>query len=365
MAHALTLRSNGFTEMAFVGETPWHGLGQELTEGASIEEWIAAAGMEWRIQRSKVRYHFGHDAADFATWDDKHVLFRSDTKAPLGMVSPAYKPVQPREVVEFFRDLVENAGYKLHTAGTIHGGRKLWALAKVAEAAIGADKIGGFLLLSTACDGTMETEARFTTVRVVCNNTLTMARGEGAANVKIGHRSRFDADKVKAQMGLATDRFASFMDEADKLAMKKVTQADAESFVRELLRPAEKNAAKVAEAVAISTEAAQVAIAQASGSDSDFARLLSGGVAVKATMPADDGKRAPKGEAEILRLFAGKGRGSDLESARGTAWGLVNAVTQYVDHESGAKSIDHRLDRAFFGTGEDLKNRAMVAALAL
>jgi hypothetical protein len=84
-------------------------------------------------------------------------------------------------------------------------------------------------------------------------------------------------------------------------------------------------------------------------------------------MPADsnDKERAPKGEAAILSLFAGLGRGADLVSARGTAWGLVNAVTQYVDHESGAKSVDHRLDRAFFGTGEDLKNRAMEAALAL
>ena len=364
MSHALTSRANGFVEMAFVGETPWHGLGQELTQGASIEEWLVAAGMEWRIQRSKVRYHFGHGAEEFATWDDKHVLFRSDNKLPLGLVSPTYKPVQPREVVEFFRDLVANAGYQLHTAGTIHGGRKMWALAKVAEGAIGkGDKIGGFLLLSTACDGTMETEARFTTVRVVCNNTLTMARG-AAANVKIGHRLRFDADKVKAQMGLADERFAGFMEEADRLAMKQVTQAEAEHFVRELLRPAAKQAEKVAkqaEAAVIAGEAINAAMD--SGSN-DFARLLGKPLALP-MMAADDGKRAPKGESAILSLFAGLGRGSEMETSRGTAWGLVNAVSQYVDHESGAKSVDHRLDRAFFGSGEELKNRAMEMALAI
>lgn len=344
--HALTLRSNGFTEMAFVGETPWHHLGQQLTEGAPIEQWITAAGMDWQIRGSKVRYQSEGVGYIFP---ERIVLFRSDTKAPLGLVSPVYKPVQPREVIEFFRDLVANSGYQLHTAGTIHGGRKMWALAKVAEGVVGAnDKIGGYLLLSTACDGTMETEARFTTVRVVCNNTLTMARGEGAATVKIGHRSKFNADKVKAQMGLATDRFATFLDDADKLAMKQVTPAQAEAFVRELLRPAAKAAATI--------EAAKVDM-------SDFARLLTGSV----TLPdvSDDTKRAPKGEAEILSLFRGAARGSNLRTASGTAWGLVNAVTEYVDHKQGAKSLDHKLDRAFFGSGEELKNRAMEAALSL
>jgi phage/plasmid-like protein (TIGR03299 family) len=361
MSHALTTRANGFTEMAFVGETPWHKLGQELTAGAPIETWITQAGMEWRIKRSKVRYHFGHDAQDFAVWDDKHVLFRSDTHAPLGLVSPKYKPVQPFEVLEFFRDLTANAGYQLHTAGTIHGGRKMWALAKVAEGSIGGDKIGAFLLLSTACDGTMETEARFTTVRVVCNNTLTMARGE-KANVKIGHRSRFDADKVKQAMGLAPERFSTFLDDAEKLAHRKVTQAEAESFVRELLRPADKQAKADA-----ALEATKVAIAAAqAGPSSDFARLLNKPATIVANTTADDEtKRAPKGESDILDLFRGEGRGSNLPTASGTAWGLVNAVTEYVDHKQSAKTIDHRLDRAFFGSGEELKNRAMEMALSM
>lgn len=346
MSHALTTRANGFVEMAFVGETPWHQLGQELTVGASIDQWVTSAGMDWKIQRSKVRYAFaqGQGASDLRVWDDKHVLFRSDSKDPLGLVSPMYKPVQPREVIEFFRDLAQDAGYQLHTAGTIHGGRKMWALAKVAEGRVADDKIGAYLLLSTACDGTQETEARFTTVRVVCNNTLTMAR-DAKANVKIGHRSKFDAAKVKATLGLAPEKFNAFLDDVQALAGKQVTRAVAENFVRELLRP---------------TPAKTVAPIVPSVADA-VAKL----VATAASAIDDDSKRAPKGEAEILSLFAGLGRGSQLATARGTAWGLVNAVTEYVDHKQGAKSLDHKLDRAFFGSGEDLKNRAMVAALAL
>ncbi len=366
MSHALTTRANGFVEMAFVGETPWHKLGQQLTAGASIEEWITSAGLDWKIKRSKVRFASQMDqaAATLHVWDDKHVLFRSDNQLPLGMVSPMYKPVQPREVVEFFRDLTADMGYELHTAGTIHGGRKMWALAKVAEGAIGkndADRIGAYLLLSTACDGTQETEGRFTTVRVVCNNTLTMAR-DAAANVKIGHRTKFDAAKVKEKLGIATDVFSQFLDDADALSRKQVTQAEAQQFVRELLRPT-KAAERDAQAALQATMADVQAQLATSGGD-DFARLIAG-KAVALVNAADDEKRAPKGEAEILNLFRGHGRGSDLATAMGTAWGLVNAVTEYVDHKQGAKSIDHKLDRAFFGSGEELKNRAMASALAI
>jgi phage/plasmid-like protein (TIGR03299 family) len=338
MAHELTIRANSTAEMAFVGETPWHKLGQQLTEGAPIETWQVAAGMDWKIQRSKVRFHTSANPADFQTWDDQHVLFRSDTKAPLGMVSPGYKVVQPKTVLEFFRDLVDGAGYHLHTAGTLFGGRKFWALAKVGEAnVVGQDRVGGFLLLSTSCDGSMATEARMTTVRVVCNNTLSMARvGGGKGVTKVGHRSRFDADSVKASLGLNLDRFEAFMEQARELARRQVKQAEAEWFVRQLLRPEE---------------------AKTTAAD-DMARLMAGTVNTSE-------QRAPKGEAEILRLFRGEALGSGMRGTDGTAWQLVNAVTQYVDHSSTAKSVDHRLDRAWFGSGDDLKTRAFEMAATL
>lgn len=319
MSHELTIRTNNQVEHAYVGDTPWHGLGQRLTEGAPIETWQNAAGMDWKIQRSKVRYHFGADADDFKTWDDQHVLFRSDTKAPLGLVSPGYKTVQPRQVLEFFRDLVEESGYRLHTAGTLFGGRKFWALAKVAEAVVAdQDRVGGYLLLSTSCDGSMATEARETTVRVVCNNTLSMARAVGSkGSIKVGHRSTFNAAAVKREMGLTAEHFDSFMDAARALSNVRVSNAAANAFVRNLLRPIE----------------------------------------------TPDDQRAPKGEADILRLFRGEAIGSGMAS--GSAWQMVNAVTQWVDHVKTAKSIDHRLDAAFFGAGDDLKNRAFELAMAL
>src|SRR5690349_19130346 len=118
MAHELTIRKNGMAEMGFVAGTAcWHGLGNELAEGASIDEWIKVTGMDWKVQRSKVRYATGKvvdgesTPPPVLTWGDQHVLFRSDTKAPLGIVSDGFKIVQPREVLEFFRDLCETNSF--------------------------------------------------------------------------------------------------------------------------------------------------------------------------------------------------------------------------------------------------------------
>lgn len=323
MSHALTIRKNGFTEMAYVGETPWHGLGQELQEGAPIEQWQQAAGMDWMIRRAKVRYATDLTGAT-EMMDDQLVLFRSDSKAALGIVSPKYKVVQPRDVLEFFRDLVDGNGYKLHTAGTMFGGRKFWALASIGESAVvvGEDKVDGFLLLSSSCDGTMPTTARFTTVRVVCNNTLSTAlSGKAKREVTIRHTSRFDGESVKQQLGLARDNFGAFMKSARQLAGVSMGRERASEFVSTLL------------------------------------------VDTKTVLGED--VRKSKQYQKIMDLFSSSAMGGTLAGAEGTAWGVVNAVTEFVDHHARASTASHRMDSAWFGRGDNLKTQALERALAL
>lgn len=127
MAHEITIHANGVAEMAYVGVTPWHGLGQILMPDSTIEEWRIAAGLNWTIERSPVKFMNGtlHD------WNEHQVLYRSDTNAPLSIVSNRYHIVQPEAVLEFFRDLVADAGFQIETAGTLKGGKRIWALARI------------------------------------------------------------------------------------------------------------------------------------------------------------------------------------------------------------------------------------------
>lgn len=382
MAHELTLNAlTGAAEMAYVGAKPWHGLGQQLAAGATIEQWKAAAGMLWHIRRAAVRYFADEDTRadcfELMAAPDKSVLFRSDTLAALGVVSPEYEIVQPGQVLEFFRDLVADQGMQLESAGTLFGGRRFWALAKMGEQDVQTgDAVGGYLLLSTSADGSMATEARQTTVRVVCNNTLRAARAEDGgrvAPVKLSHRSAYCDKRIKAQLGLSRDNFERGMEKLRELARVHVSPAAAADFVRALLRPDEAAAkaeaaalaARVAESAALAARAMQAAGAPQAGAVTDFAALLNRPAVLADVAPEQKEKRAPRGEGAILELFAGSAKGSNLAGAGGTAWGLVNAVSEYVDHHASAKTADHRASSAWFGTGDELKTRALELAATL
>src|SRR3546814_12556175 len=123
-----------------------------------------------------------------SAFPEQKVLYRSDTKAPLAVVSKRFQVVQPGEILEFYRDLTEVGGFELETAGVLREGRKFWALARTGQSVSlkGRDRVDGYLLLATACDGTLATTAQFTSVRVVCKNTLSIALGDRSEERRVG-----------------------------------------------------------------------------------------------------------------------------------------------------------------------------------
>lgn len=319
MSHELTTRESGLVEFAYNAAhgAAWHGLGQvvDAADVHNVDHWRVAAGMDWKVCRSRVRFGEG---AQQRTMDDQHVLFRSDTKAPLGIVSKQYKTVQPGQVVEFFRDLVEAGGMELSAMGTLQGGRRLWATAQIGEAAPVSirDKIGGYVLLSTSADGSLATEARLTTIRALCANTLAMARAEGKAAFKLSHRSVFDPERVKNEMKLNDQAWMKFRQDVRRLAEKAVRRDFAEHVVAQVL----------------------------AGSNDQAAM--------------DKARESSRGFAKILDLFNGQGKGATLDGVQGTAWGLLNAVTEYVDHHVSSRTAENRFISAQWGNGADLKTTA-------
>lgn len=300
---------------------PWHGLGNALPSGQSIEQWQQAAGMDWELLESPVMYAVGTASGiTFKTNPESKVLFRSDSQAALSVVSQRYQPVQPREILEFYRDLVSVGGFELETAGSLKGGRKLWALAKTGQATVlkGGDKLGCYLLLATSCDGSLSTQAFFTSVRVVCNNTLQLAVTGKTAAVSVRHSTTFDAAAVKQQLGLGMSGWDQFQRSIKDLSSRAVSPAEAKAYLVTVLGDPR--------------------------------------------LPEAD---QPKPFKVALDLFSGSGKGSGLASAKGTAWGLLNSVTQFIDHDRQARSPDNRLDSAWFGSGAAIKGKAFEEALHL
>ena len=308
MSHELDM-SNGRANMAYIGATPWHGLGQRLHEGASTEQVQEAAGLNWRAELTPVRYVVG---AELKSANDRYCLYRDDTGAALGVVSGRYVPTQPHQIMDFFRTLVDDiGGYSLETAGSLFGGKRIWALARVGEAAevTDGDKVAPYIMLATSFDGSLATLAQFTTVRVVCNNTLQLSLGgifRGAVTVR--HTSVFEAAQVRAALGIAGKSFATLIEDMRDLANTPLNVVDAQDFLVDLIEPEDADKFTASPA---------------------FARLLKG--------------------------FTHQNIGHDGDRSR---WQMLNTITEHVDWSAGYKQ-DSRLSSAWFGKGAALKTRAL------
>jgi len=323
MAHMID-ETTGRAAIAYAGKTPWHGLGRQLTDGASIDTWTEEAGLAYTVLSSDVLYSTPATTEPQA-WKERKVLHRSDTGAPLAVVSKDYNVVQPAQVMDFFRKLADIGGFKMETAGALSHGKRVWALASVGEGAsvVDGDVVKPYLLLGTSYDGTMATVAKFTAIRVVCNNTITPAvnsaqdeinKGYIKSSVRVLHSERFDADAVRLQLGIVSNQFERFIVQSRQLAGLPMSTEQADAFIQELLKPYH------ASAVAINES------------------------------------RAYK---RIMDLFANrKAIGADIAGVSGTRWAALNAVTQLVDHERG-RGTNTRLESAWFGTGASMKNRAL------
>jgi phage/plasmid-like protein (TIGR03299 family) len=325
MGHMID-ETTGRAAIAYAGRTPWHGLGQQLSEGADIDTWTREAGLGYSVQACDVQYETPA-VTGLQSWPERKVLTRSDTGAPLAVVSKDYRVVQPAEVMDFFRKLTDIGGFQMETAGALSHGRRVWALARVGDGApvVDGDLVKPYLLLGTSYDGTMATIAKFTAIRVVCNNTITPAvnsradetdKGYLKSSVRVLHSAQFDADAVRLQLGIVADQFERFIVQSRQLARIDMNFTEADQFVQELLRPYHQSALEITDT---------------------------------------------KAYKRVIELWQGRAIGSDILSASkssGSRWAMLNAVTQLVDHERG-RSDNTRLESAWFGTGAALKNRAL------
>jgi len=324
MAHQIDTISRSTASYAST-QREWHGLGQLMPAGQTVEQWQAAAGMHYQIKRGRIRYateRLDPNAPmhNLKTIDDKIVLFRSDTGAPLGVVSDGYKVVQPAAVLEFFREWADKGGVTIESAGVLFGGKRYFATAKLGDAVSvdgGRDKIVPYALLSTSADGSLATECRWTTVRTVCNNTLSIAL-KGKSAFKVSHRSVFKPEDARDAVEAANEEFSAFMQSAREMARIKVNASMAESLTVNLLT-------KTSEAVARESAAFD----------------------------------------KIMGLFNGGGKGSNFETAHDTAWGWLNACTEHFDHHVRARTDENRQAAALWGQGSAMKQKALELVTAL
>lgn len=209
MAHEIEGNS-----VAWRGQAPWHKLGTQILPGDSLGTIILKAGLDWEVLSCSIMAAFD---GSFRPLPNDRAIMRSTDGKRFMMASDEYIPLQNREIIEFYRQFCDAGQMEMEVCGALKKGSVVWALAKTADAftLAGGDKSKTYLLLVNSHDGSMAFQAYFTSVRVVCNNTLRMStsdRKRGSVYY-MRHTRKFDSNaqaEAKRVLGIAHESSREF-----------------------------------------------------------------------------------------------------------------------------------------------------------
>jgi len=307
--------------MFYIDEVPWHGLGTRLNKPATAQEAIQAASLDWKV----VKLPLFAGSKRIAVPDKFAVVRRTGdliqrTDPVLGVVGKEYTPLQNSQAFKFFDGIVGQNAAIYHTAGALGQGERVWILAKLPGhiRVVGDDITEKFLLLSNSHDGKSSVTIKFTPVRVVCQNTLTLALNDGSA-WRVSHHSGIH-DKLKEanqMLGLINDRFGEMGESFQAMSRVKLNT--------------DRLADYLAAVYPDSSEPAKMELVQRDRSWSEF--------------------------------FFDQGKGNRMTGVAGSLWAGFNGVTEWIDHRKTRQNSNQRLNSAWFGESARIKSRAYTIAL--
>lgn len=315
MAHMIE-EINGKAQMAYAGDVPWHGLGVQVPADLTPAQMLEAAGLNWSVTKIPAYAEVAGKQVKIG----QSALVRSMDDSILDVVSDDWNPVQNEEAFDFFNEFVMAGDMEMHTAGSLRDGQIVWGLAKVKESfeLFKGDQIDSYLLFSNFHKYGFSTDVRFTPIRVVCNNTLTLSLNSKVERmVKISHRKQFVAADVKDMLGIATDKLQKYKEMAQFLGSKKAKEED---IVEYLCR-----------------------VFPVTGSSENKKKEIS---------------KNAQTAFEILHTQPG------AQYAEGTWWQPFNAVTYLTDHLAG-RSADTRLTSSWYGHNKTVKTKALELAVEM
>jgi len=305
--------------MAYAGQVPWHGLGVPVSNDLTPAQMMEKAGLNWKVQ--EVETFIEYNNKKMAT--GQKALVRETDGRILTTVGENWNPVQNETAFEFFSDFVMSGDMEMNTAGSLREGQMVWALAKVKDSfeLFGGDKVDSYLLFSNPHQYGKAIDVRFTPIRVVCNNTLSLSLDMKAEqSVKVGHRVEFDSVEVKKALGIATEKLANYKEAAQFLGNKRFTQ---DSYIEYLNTVFPRTADKRTQGKGLSVE------------------TLS---------------RNAKAAYDVLESQPG------AEYAEGSWWQAFNSITYITDHVQG-RNEDNRLYSSWFGGNQLRKTNALKTAI--
>ena len=311
--------------MFSVRQMPWHQEGTVLADYPG--DWDTArrlAGLDWDPVTAEVYAVTDLNAngsPHYEPIDGWKAVARSDTGAVLSINRDSYTVIDHGEMGEIIEAVLAQPNVKWETAGVLDGGRAVWCLALLDEP---VDLPGDdsptlpYLAITNRHDGTAACALRATAVRIVCANTFRAAELEGertGATFSFIHGSSWRARIEEARKAVTGARaeMHRYTELATELLGIPISRKQRELFVTEFIPMPPQGL--VTDRVARNVEEAR----------------------------------------QALRMIL---ESKTTEQVSGTAYGLVQAAGEYLDHVRAARSWETRLNRTLIRP-EPLKHRAL------
>jgi len=311
MAHEITDTDTMFS----VREKPWHGIGDVLEEDISVD---AARDKYLTWLASKTPLYADVTTAqsagrELAEVPNRFGVLREDTRTVLGVVGSKYKIYQNSDMWDFIDTYIKSSGMRLETAGSLKGGQYTWTLLKGEEfEVVKGDPLFKYFLFRNSFTGAVPVSTLFTNIRVVCNNTLTMALS-GAENV---HHVRHVGDVVSqvAEVERAMTAQKAYQEKTYEalqlLSKREMVATNMKTFLENNVFVLD------VPAVAVNSKVVQLNTVKQK-------ELIERQRIIK--------MKRDKKVNQVLDLVE-TGAGADLPGVKGTAYGLFQAVVEWTDH---------------------------------
>ena len=345
MSHELEINADGTANMIWTNEVPWHGLGTQMDPAAGAIEWMKAANLDWNVVKTPMfttlpngQTHtvVGKKGNEYSTLVRDHGTNEFAPEDVFGVVGPEWIPVQNSEVFSFMDKFCNAGNMTMETCGALKGGTEIWALARFADDfdVVKGDAIKGYLLFHSAHVWGKGNQIRLTPVRVVCNNTLTMAIGgngrKAGTQYRMPHVRAFDAEvqqTAEIALGLASAQMEEFKEVSQFLASTPAKTEQVQEMIAKIYHPKQ------------------------------FAQFVED----KSKEPVETlFTHTTEGVWEAVNLAPG----ADLRGSKGSWWGALNGVTYFEDHmRHSLTDQSNVLGSAWFGAGAKRKTDAMALAM--
>ena len=313
-------------------EAAWHGLGTVVEDAFNPRQALKQAGLDWTVDQSQWLDIQMPDGK--VIQDAKHrANVRSDTGDVLGWVGTCYQPLQNSELAEIAYSL-NGSDSVVESCGSLFNGGQVYFLIRGEsfDTGNGSDTVERYMLLTNGHDGMLRATAKPTSVRVVCNNTLTMALNQQGQSFGFTHNGdmAMKIQEAKEAMSLFRETGQFFKDAVGVLNYRQVTTESVQKFWTEIYQD-------LFEEIPMN--------------------------------PENKEEERAKKRAKVTMSTWAETFDSERQVAGTNMWNAFNAVTNWMDHKTRyigtpEKKAENRLHSNLFGKTETKKKQVFKAALA-